>query len=959
MARKHIDTNVPTLPFLSDRVEEGRFLEQMAEFHLQNYPNDISNICFVFPGRRAGVFFKKYLKEKTKKPIWEPPILTISDFFSQLSGMIQSDNITLLFRLHFCYCKTTGINISIDDFVPFGETILNDFNDIDNYLVDAKVLFSNLLAYKMLEDDFSHLSNEQIEAIKMFWNSFDPEKLSKHQEEFLKIWDKMFELYTNFKQLLTDREEAYSGMIYRTVAEKIKADRFVDMPYKQVVFAGFNLLNKCEQTLFNILHLQGKATFFWDFPPFTNSLQKREYRHISPLDNAGGMFSSPKGWIPPSNKLPLITIISTPNDLAVAQVAASKLTKIFLPKNEIETEKTAIVLADENLLFPVLDSIPDDIKSINITLGYPINKTPAYTLIENILNFQKNVRTTKEGKTWFYHRPLIALLRHQYIGKILELKNNDLIDKLIKSKQIFFEKESLQLDLQTDMILSKIETTNELTVYLKKILQLALNSLSEDENLKLEHEFVFNMLTIVNRLGDALSEHNIEPSPDTWLVLFKRLMEQATISFKGEPVKGLQIMGMQETRLLDFDTIIIPGMNEGIFPKTSIPDSFIPFNLRKGYELPTVENRDAIDAYYFYRLINRADDVYLIYSTTKTVTGEGGEQSRFLQQLYYQYRGEIKIENISQSPKINKNIPIFASKSHQEMLSPSALSTYIDCPLQYYFIYIAKIKEPEELTEDLDQRTFGNLFHKIIETLYEKFIGKEVTASDLKQLVDNENELRKCANKVFEQNIPFVTQVSDTFIDLQGKNILVYEILLKYTKQLLTLEIENTPFILVDLEKKVSMPLTLPNGQIVNIGGYIDRIDLKNNKLRIIDYKTGKTGQTIKNISDLFDTMKHRDIKAVFQTLVYAHIVAQTNSNREIAPCVISLRKLHGEKFAADLFLNPNKNEKQIITYNLVKEEFIELLTNLVDEIISPDIPFKQTENKKVCEYCLFKEYCW
>ena len=968
----------PTIPFPTATkenqnlgVEKGNFLEKLAEYHLQIYSEQISDICFVFPGRRAGLFFKKYLKEKTNKPIWEPPIFTISDFFSKLSDMFASDNITLLFRLHSCYCKTTGINISIDDFVPFGETLLNDFNDIDNYLADAKMLFTNLLEYKMLDDDFSHLSIEQIEAIKMFWKSFDPNKLSKHQDDFLKLWNKMFELYTQFKELLSQKGEAYQGMIYRIYAEKIKADRFVEMPYKHVVFAGFNLLNNCERTLFNILNLQGKASFFGDFQ---SPLQLSKFK-VSPTPpfeyikgksslnekGASSEFSSPKGWTPPPNRLPLITITSAPNDLTMAQVAASKLNNTIIPQNN--PEKIAVVLADENLLFPVIDSITDDINCINISLGYSLKQTPAYTLIENILNFQKTARTTKEGKTWFYHRTLIALMRHQYIGKILENKNIYLIEKLIKSKQIFFEKEKLQLDEQTEFIVSKVNTSEELTIYLKKILELAMISLSNDINLKLEREFVYNMLALVNRLNDALSEHKIEPTPDTWLVLFKRLTDQTSISFRGEPVKGLQIMGMQETILLDFDKIIIPGMNEGVFPKTSIPDSFIPSNLRKGYGLPTIEHRDEINTDNFYRLINRADEVHLIYSTTKTITGEG-EPSRFLQQLYYEYPGEINMENVLQSPKINKIVPIFANsntfsdETKDISFSPSALSTYIECPLKFYFQFIAKIKEPDMLSEDLDQRTFGNMFHQIIETLYRKFIGKEVTASDLNLLISNENEIRKTINVVFEKNIPFVTQVSDTFIDLQGKNSLVYEILLKYTKKLLKLEIQNTPFILIDLEKQVSMPLSLSNGQIVKIGGYIDRIDFKDNKMRIIDYKTGKAGLQIKNISDLFDTMKHSDIKAVFQTLIYAHIIAQTNSDKEIAPCIISLRNLHGKKFAPDLVIKPDKNKGKNITYNLVKDEFVALLTNLIEEIVSPEIPFKQTENKKNCDYCLFKEHC-
>jgi len=866
-------------------------------------------------------------------------------------------------------------NISIDEFLPFGTTILNDFNDIDNYLTDAEKLFSNLLAYKILEDDFSHLSEEQITAIKSFWSSFDTQKLSQHQEEFLKIWDKMFELYKKFKQKLTDNGEAYEGMIYRIAAEKIKRERFVDMPYKYVVFAGFNVLNNCEKVLFNILNLQEKASFFWDYPQWLIDMDKKRptnhpgHEAITFIKQNLLDFPSPKGWKTPAGEsLPLITITSTPNDLVMAQIAASKVMSDNLPKNDSEAEKIAIVLADESLLFPVLDSIPADIKSINITLGYPVKNTPAYTLIENILNFQKATRTTKEGKTWFYHRPLIALLRHQYICKILGETCNSLIKRIIASKQIYIEKDSLQLDNQAITILSKVNSTNELTIYLDDILNQALNSLSGDKNLALECEFVFYIQTIVRRLADVLNEHNQHPTPETWFTLFKRLAEKTSVSFKGEPVKGLQIMGIQETRMLDFDKIIIPGMNEGIFPKTSQPDNFIPFNLRKGHGLPTIENREAIFAYYFYRMINRVREINLVYSTTKTVIGEG-EMSRFLQQLYYEYPGEVKMENVFQSPKNRKVVPVNAEKDENVMnlmqkwekdsiLSPSALSIYIDCPLQFYFLYVAKIRESDEIIEDLDMRTFGNLFHQTIELIYRPFIGKNVTVSDIKSLLDNENEIKKCANTVFERNIPFIKQVSETFIDLQGKNSLVYEVLIKYIKKFLEIEKSNSPFKLVALEKRVSMPFKISDEKSINIGGVIDRIDIKNDKLRIIDYKTGKTAQQIKSIADLFDPLKHSENKAVFQTLVYSCIEAQTNPETEIIPGVISTRKLFGEDFSSDIIITQNKKEGEIITYNLVKEKFNDNFFDLISKIFSPEIPFRQTQNSKTCGYCLFRGHC-
>jgi len=955
--------------------EKVNFLEYFTDYYIKNYSEKISDICFVFPGRRAGVYFKKILKEKVNHPIWQPTILTISDFFYTLSGMTPSDDITLLFRLHNCYREKMGIDISIDEFIPFGETIISDFNDIDNFMVDAEKLFANLLAYKALEDDFSHLSEFQIEAIKTFWRSFDPQKLSIHQQEFLSIWNKMYDLYVNFKQLLTENNEAYKGMIYRTVSEKIKNERYIDIPYKHVVFAGFNSLNNCEKILFNILYLQGKASFFWDYPQWLIDLDKKkppnfpDHEAIIFIKQNLLNFPSPKDWkMPEWRSLPDITITSTPNDVVMAQVAASKINGDKISENRKNTEKTAIVLADETLVFTVLDSIPAEIESINITLGYPIKNTPAFTLVESVLNFQKTVRTTKEGNTWYYHRPLLALLRHQYISKILGAKSNELIKKIINSKQIYVEKESLQLDNQTAKLLSKVDTIDELMTYLDAILSQSLEILSENKNFILDHEFVFYIQLIIRRLSDVLNEHNQTPTIDSWFVLFKKLTESSFVSFRGEPVKGLQIMGIQETRLLDFDKIIIPGMNEGIFPKTSSINSLIPYNLRKGNGLPTDENRIAIFAYYFYRMLNRTREINLLYSTTKRAISDG-EMSRFLQQLYYEYPGKVKIENVSQSLKIKKKLKIIAEKNDKvlkimqkfvnqdSILSPSALSVYISCPLQFYFKNIAGIKEPDEISEDLDKKTFGNLFHQVCEEIYKPFIGKNVTANDINSILADENAIKKHLNFVFEKNIPLVKQVSAIFIDLQGKNSLVYEVLLKYIKKFLMLEIENTPFQLISLEKRVFLPYKITSEITVNIGGIIDRIDIKDNCMKIIDYKTGKTVQLIKSIDDLFDTKKHTDYKAIFQILVYAYIESQ-NTKNEIIPAVISTLKLFSEKFSDNLILKPDKSTEEIITYNLVKEPFTQRLDKLLKEIFSKDIPFFQTEHKKTCEYCSFIQHC-
>jgi CRISPR/Cas system-associated exonuclease Cas4 (RecB family) len=405
-------------------------------------------------------------------------------------------------------------------------------------------------------------------------------------------------------------------------------------------------------------------------------------------------------------------------------------------------------------------------------------------------------------------------------------------------------------------------------------------------------------------------------------------------------------MGILETRALDFDNLIVIGLNEGTFPKTSPPNSFIPFNLRKGHGLPTIDNQDSIFAYYFYRLINRAKKIKLVYTTTKSLTEEG-EMSRFLQQLYYEYPQKITMQTMLQQVTIPAKPKIWASKDSEVMqimnqwlsdggkdLSPSALSQYLDCPLKFYYRYVAKISEPDEISEDLDPRVFGNLFHQIVEMLYKPFEGKVINHSDLDAISKNRQLIRQTMDDVFVQNIPFIKHKTNLFNDLQGKNSLVYEIIYNYILQFLECEKKTTPFKLIALEERVSCKLKLKNGLTVNIGGTIDRTDEKDGVIRIIDYKTGKATTEITNIEKLFTQDDHSENKAIFQTLLYSLVKAHSTKNKEIAPGVISVKKLYANDYDIQLYLKEGK-EKTPITLSLVEENYREHLEHSLAQLLT------------------------
>jgi CRISPR/Cas system-associated exonuclease Cas4 (RecB family) len=951
------------------------FLERLAEYQIQNHLTEINEFCFVFPSRRSCLFFTRYLGQKTPHPLWAPKVITINEFFHEQHAVPISDNISLLFRLHIVYQKVMGSTITIDEFLPLGEMFLGDFNDIDKYLASPQQVFSNLVAIKALDDDYSHLTTEQIEAIQSFWSSFNPSQLSEQQQSFLAVWEKLFELYSSFRNELKADGEAYEGMIFREVAERVRSERMVDVPYKKVVFAGFNALTGCEKVLFHFLNLQNRASFFWDYPQWITEgafaagggVLRAGHEAARFITSNVSDFPSPRDWKPFFNdEFPVIHIASASNELVQARIAHDFLHEVA---EEGAHEQTALVLADEQQLLPVLHSIPPEYGAINITLGFPLKNTPAYALIENLLAMQKTTRRTQEGKTWYYHRNVMAVLRHQYMGVLLDEKSGQLVQELIGSKQLFIEGSQLMGSDLLKAVFQKIDTTADLEKYLNHLLILIFRKLKERDDTQIEREFIYYLHTVVNRLSDMLARQTQKPSPETWLSLFRGIALQQSVPFKGEPLSGLQVMGILESRALDFKNLVITGLNEGTFPRTSPPNSFIPYNLRKGHGLPTLENQDAIFAYYFYRLIHRAEKVKLVYTTTKSAT-EDGEMSRFLQQLYYEYPGEVIMETILQKVSIPTILAVVASKNHSVKeimqkwvmpggvnLSPSAISMYLECPMRFYYRYVAGIKEPDEIAEDMDPRLFGNLFHEAVELLYTPFINTTVNEGDIERLLSNRQIIKDTLNTVFVKNIPFIGQKTKLFNDLQGKNSLVYEILYKYIVRFLECEKSITPFRLLALEEKVESQLTLTSGLKVNIGGTIDRTDEKEGILRIIDYKTGKASRQISELEHLFMPEKHGDVKAVFQTLLYALVKSNSVKDQTIAPGVISLKELYKDEYSTEIRIK-NKTINEAITLDLVKDEFISRLDAALSELFDENIPFMQTPHRKSCENCIYKENC-
>ncbi len=952
------------------------FLKHTATDLYTRYGDNISKLCLVFPNRRAGLYFKKYLSELTDKPIWSPSSTTINELMQEISGLTIADNIKLLFELYTIYKKVKKSEESFDEFYFWGEMMLNDFDDIDKYLINPDDIFKNLRSLKAIQDQFTYLSEEQIESIKQFWQSFDPEKHSAHQEDFISIWNVLLDIYKLFNQRLKDIEIAYEGMVYRNVADQLKGTEKINLPHSKYIFIGFNALNSCEKKIFNYLQNNKLADFYWDY----------DESYINNHHHEAGLFlrenirdyKSPESF---TNKeifkslkqLKNIEIISVPSDVGQTKV----ITKLLKESNTNHTEspnKTAIVLADEELLVPVLHSVPDTIDKVNITMGYLVSNTPIYSLLEHVIDLQKNAKDSKSGIT-FYHKNVLAILNHQYVNTQFNKEASDLI-KTIKqnNKVVITDKELATCDFFKTLF-TKVKSYLDFSEYLLNILHHIYNSLkvSGKENTihtaSLEKEYIYHIYLSINRVKDVLSDQKIEIKIDTFIRLIRKIVRNLRVPFTGEPLSGLQIMGILETRLLDFENLFITSLNEGVLPKTEAALSFIPYNLRRGFGLPTIEFQDAIYAYYFYRLIQRAKNISLIYNSSSEGM-QTGEMSRFLYQLKYESDFDIKEKslkydiNITQAkeieihktPEVLKRFDQYlSSKGGAKYISPTALNTYMRCSLQFYFRYIAGLKEQDEITEEIDAPLFGNILHESMDFLYQDYLHKEVKKEDLILLEKNKSKIDHAIDHAFKKEY-----FKNDQADYTGKNIIIRDIIECYVYQIIQLDQSLAPFELISLEDKyeIEIPITA-NGAFdtIKLGGKIDRVDKLNNHIRIIDYKTGGDKLEFKNIESLFSDKKSNRNDAVFQTFLYAKFYQDLKKPPlPITPGVYSVRKIFDSNF--DYRIKHKDDKSYIDNYETIAQEYFDKLNELIQTIFNPEITFTQTEEARNCEYCEFKMIC-
>ena len=965
------------------------FLKQVAD-HYYN-AGKIEEKCFVFPNRRSMVWFRKHLCSAVKDvPLLAPQMLTINDFFSRVSGVPASDRVRLLLELYDSYKALNPKAESLDEFIFWGDVILADFNDVDKYLVDPKQLFANVADFKALQDTFEYLTDTQREAIKGFLSHFNDQsgKLTVDlgtddpdvKGRFLQIWNILYPLYVSYNKSLADKGMAYEGMVYRSLAERLKSmsveDVFQDIFHEGTtfVFVGLNALNECEKTLLRKLRDAGRAEFCWDW----SGDMIKDPQNRSSFFMADNVLEFPQAarWDPEGVECPEINVIS----VASSAGQAKRLPDILCQRTGAP-EECAVVLPDEGLLKSVLNSIPEEIHDINVTMGLPMNVSLFYTMMADISAIQ--MHAVKRKDTWlFYHKQVWDLFSSEIFRKAADEKTMEIVAKVKENARYYIPKDELTGTLLMDVIFRpvimdpKMASTAQIASfaqYQKDVIEAIAPAIADDASLALELEYAKEYYKCIN----VLFEIRPEVLPMTYLRLLGQLLSSVSVPFRGEPLKGLQIMGPLETRALDFKDLVIMSANEGVFPRRSVSSSFIPPELRKGFGMPTYEYQDAVWAYYFYRMISRAEKVWMLVDS-RTEGLKSGEESRYIKQLEYHFGVPLKRSVVKFGSMKTASLPDIVKTEEDvvrikdTVLSATTLQNYLACPAKFYYGTVKGLEAEEEVAESLDYGMFGTVYHDTMRALYtsEEAMDPEFVFNDREPRGGLNGEALKTVSQSYiegwlsrkediKAKVKALIMMQLNTIEVSGRNLVVADVIVRYIIKTLQRDLEllkkegRDSFEILGREIRVAGEFC---GQ--RFKGFIDRLDsFKEGQARVVDYKTGKVLEDDENIHDgnaeeiaekIFNPDMKNWPKIALQFYIYDMLVQSRPEvrGREICNCVYS---------TAHLFKEPPvtvpMNRK---FYEAVSAKLEAMLAQMYDT----SVPFRRTDDEKTCSYCDFRMIC-
>ena len=954
------------------------FLKLVAADLYKHTEGNLAHTAVVFPNKRAGLFFNEYLAQESESPIWSPAYVSISELFRSLSPWEVGDPVKLVCELYKIFRRETQSTETLDDFYFWGEMLISDFDDADKNKVDTDKLFSNLQDLRNIMDDYTFIDDEQEEAIRQFFQNFSIERRTALKERFISLWDVLGNIYKGFRESLASQNIAYEGMMYRHVIEHLNVDK---LPYEKYVFVGFNVLNKVEHTLFTQLKDAGKAVFYWDYDEFYMKENRQAVTH-----EAGEFIRRNLRDFPSPLSGELFKNLSKPKEVHYIASSTENAQARYLPqwiRNNLTTpeKETAVVLCNEALLQPVLHSLPAEVKHVNITMGFPLSQTPVYSFLIALLELHTHGFNFKSGRYTF--QSVVTLLKHPYTRQLTG--QAELLEKELTRNNRFYP---LPGELGKDEFLTRLFTplsgNLNLCIRLSETLQQvagiyqANTSGTEDTDAfnQLYRESLFKAYTTINRFRTLIEEDELTVQSETFRRLLVKVLSATNIPFHGEPAIGMQVMGVLETRNLDFRHLVLLSVNEGQLPKSGGDSSFIPYNLRKAFGMTTIEHKIAVYAYYFYRLLQRAERITLMYNTSSDGLNRG-EWSRFMLQFLIEWPHPITRQFLEAGQSPQGTSPITVEKTPDVMrrmqslfdvranpkakFSPSALNYYLDCPLKFYYRYVAGLSAPDEVSAEIDSATFGSIFHYAAEHIYKDLTthGKVINKEALETLLRNEVKLQDYVDTAFKKLFFNVPQNEKP--EYNGVQLINSAVIARYLKQLLQNDLRYAPFTFIASEMEVDEPIDIqtPKGVIKSrIGGIIDRMDSKDGTLRIVDYKTGGDTDTPPHVESLFIPDKKRS-NYVFQTFLYAAIMCRKQPTMKIAPALLYIHRAATETYSPVIQMGePRKPKEAVEDFSKYEKEYRERLQGLLEEIFNPEKSFAQTEIIEKCTYCDFKALC-
>ena len=963
------------------------FLQQVVRHYFS--AGDISRRKFIFPNRRSQVFFKKYLGEEVKAsgtPVVAPGMMTINDFFYTLSGFQATDRVSLLLELYDCYTELFPKAEPLDEFIFWGDVLLGDFDDVDKYLVDPEQLYTNVADLRAIQDSYSYLTETQRKAIESFVQHFrdsgrltvDPDSDNPNvKERFFQIWQILLPLYRNFRKSLLDKGMSYEGMAYRSLAERIRTEAASDLlqaafgDVEEYVFVGLNALNECEKAVMRRMRDAGLAGFCWDY----SSDMIRDPRNNSSFFMSVNIAEFPQSFHPDPEGLPdtRIRVVSTPSSIG----------QVKLVPTLVDSDDYAIVLPDESLLLPLLNSIPPEIKDINVTMGYPMKGTAFFDFLGIASALQMHLRA-KDGKWYFYHAQVWAIFSSGIFKEIIrgDEEAEGMVAQVKAGAKYYIPQEELNGHPVFDLVFQPVVRDPKATspsqiqgfaAYQKKLISGIASYMSKDPEAAIELEFARKAYNAINQL----EAKQLEVLPATYARLVDQLLGPVSVPFNGEPLKGLQIMGPLETRALDFKHLLILSCNEGVFPRRSVSSSFIPPELRKGFGLPTYEYQDAIWAYYFYRMIQRADTVTLVYDS-RTEGLKSGEESRYIKQLEYHF--DIKLERsfVKSSAKVNPDLDyIPKTEEHVSILkdttlSASSLNSYLSCPVKFYYSKIAGLRKETSVAEDLDSGMIGDVYHSTMQALYmgEGAMDPSYDMSDRRKNAAFPGALKEVSKEYIDSwlkrrgdirnRVRSLILTSLNRMEVTGRDLVTEKVIVQYVLKTLQRDRELLDrlgagsFRIIGLEKEYRMDF---DG--FRFIGYIDRMDsILPGELRIVDYKTGKVEDKDVDINDanaasiaadLFGIDNKKRPKIAFQLFLYGALVAGS-------PEAEGMTLVNSIYQPSRFFTESVKNVPVSREFG---REVEEKLHGLLAQMSDTGVPWRRTDDlEKTCAYCDFKTIC-